>query len=144
MDALETLVQTNFLKMTYLQEMAQHKQHQPSIKYDKEFDALLILFEPENQDVVAHYVDNHVALLYVAETLEIVGIQIEDFRLSFLPAHERVARLWQLSETGEKISDMGDIIFYAEKRLPKVAREVAKATEEVLGERGQELVAAFG
>ncbi len=144
MAKIEPLIQTHHLKMSYLQDIAEAKQHQPIVKYDRVFDALLILFAPNDQEIVAHYVDDHVALLYLADSLEIVGLQIEDFALSFLPAHENVAHLWQLRETGEEISDMGDIIFYAEKRLPKVAKEVAKATEDLLGEQGQELVAAFG
>lgn len=141
---LETLIQTSQLKMTYLQQLSHDKYHQPVVKYDKELDTLLILFEVSDQEVVAHYVDDYVALLYLADNLEIIGLQIEDFTLSFLPAHENIARLWQLSETGEEVSDMGDIIFYAQKRIPKVAKEVVKATEEMLGEQGQELAAAFG
>ncbi|MEP7291482.1 MAG: hypothetical protein ABI835_06845 [Chloroflexota bacterium] len=143
MTQLPNLIQSNQLKTGYLAEMARSKQHQATVKYDRDFDALLVFFQTENTQIVAHYVDDYVALLYIAENLEIVGLQIEDFTLSFLPAHENVARLWQLRGTGEEVSDMGDIIFYAEK-IPKVAQEVVKAAEELLGEQGQELAAAFG
>lgn len=140
MDTIRPLIRSDQLKTRYL---AKSKKPQITVKYDKNFDALLILFASDEEEFVAHYVDDRIALLYRSDNMEIIGLQIEDFQLDFLPAHENVARLWQLRGTGEQISDMGDIILYAENRLPKVAREVAKATKEVLGEPGDELVAAL-
>lgn len=142
MAKLKPLIQSNQLKTDCLTQLAKTKQAF-NVEYDEILDSLSIYFNPDDQIMVAHYVDDHIALLYLADTLEIVGLQIEDFTLDFLPAHENVARIWRLSDTGEQISDMRDIILVAKKRLPKVAQEVAQATKDVLGEPGLELAAAL-
>jgi hypothetical protein len=142
MTHLKPLVQTSQLKTSVLAQIGQRKQ-QPTIRYDKAFDALKIVFDLSEQTIVAHYVDDHVALLYMADDLEIVGLQIEDFVHDFLPAHENVQRVWRLSGTGATIADMGDIIVVAQANLPKVAKEVAKATKKILGAPGDDLVAAL-
>jgi hypothetical protein len=69
--------------------------------YDEDFDALIMLVVPPDTETVVHYLDDepHVALLYEPASLEIVGVQIEDFELSFIPWLEASKREWKLSET---------------------------------------------
>jgi hypothetical protein len=69
--------------------------------YDEDFDALILLVVPPDTETVVHYLDDepHVALLYEPDSLEIVGVQIEDFELSFIPWLEASKREWKLSET---------------------------------------------
>jgi len=53
-----------------------------SVKYNLELDLLTIRFVSIlNIETVVHYLedDEHIALLYSANTLEVVGLHIEDF-----------------------------------------------------------------
>src|ERR1700730_1814722 len=97
-------------------------------------------------ETVVHYVDDHVALLYRADDLEIVGLQVEDFQHSFVPSHANVQRVWRLSDTGAKLENVGDMILVVEafeRKKMTVAREVAKAAEPLVGEPAIELAAAI-
>jgi hypothetical protein len=68
--------------------------------YDEDFDALILLVVSPDTETVVHYLDDepHIALLYEPESLEIVGVQIEDFVLSFIPWLKATNREWKLSE----------------------------------------------
>ena len=77
-----------------LAKLAESKPHTLYFQYDKEADILILQFVPREVKTVVHYVDDHVALLYQAQDLEIVGLQVEAFERSFLPNHEEVRRLW--------------------------------------------------
>jgi hypothetical protein len=140
---IKRLVQTSELRTGKLTELARKRQLNISIFYDKAFDALMLLFIPNDQETVVHYTDGDVALLYLPDTLEIVGLQIEDFESKFLQVHESVRRVWRLSESGVSLQDYSDLIFALDLLKPQVAREVIKASEEWLGEPGAELAAAL-
>ncbi len=140
---MKHLVSIKELKTTLLKSFTQESRTPVFVDYDKDFDALFLRIVPLDKETVAHYVDEHVALLYEADSYEIVGLQIENFELSFVPKHDAVRRVWKLSESGIALTDLGDMIFEIETRKPEVAREVVKATQDVLGEPGPELVAAF-
>lgn len=140
---IERLVATKKLKMTRLNE-AQEKRVVSYFHYDPMFDALMIMFVPPETETVVHYIDHHVALLYEPDTREIVGIQVEAFERSFLSEHDQVRRVWRLSDaTDDKIEDLGDMILAIERRKPEVAREVIKASRDLLGIPGEKMVAAF-
>jgi hypothetical protein len=141
MDEIKPLVTNEELKTSLLETLASDKSGHVFVKYDDVFDALMILVVSPDNETVVHYVDDHVALLYLADTREIVGLQVEDFVHSFVPQHEAVSRVWRLSGSGVRLEDFGDMILAVEKMKPKVAREVVKATEDVLGEPGAELAA---
>ena len=140
---IKRLVQTSELRTGKLLEFARTLQLQISIFYDKAFDALMLLFIPNDQETVVHYTDGDVALLYLPDTLEVVGLQIEDFESKFLQSHEAVRRVWRLSEAGVSLQDYADLIFAVDLLKPQVAREVIKVSEEWLGEPGAELAAAL-
>jgi hypothetical protein len=137
MAGIEPLMSTNHLKTTYL------RQKPPAlhVKYDTAFDAFTLLLVPPETETIVHYLDNYVAFLYEPDTKEIVGIQIEAFERKFLPKHEAVRRVWKLSDACPDLQDVGGMILAVERITPKVAWEVAKATEDILGEPGQELAA---
>lgn len=139
MAGLEHLTFTSELKTSLLKSLAQKNQIQLLLKYDREFDALMLLWVSPDIESIVHYIDDQVALLYQSETKEIVGMQIEDFEHSFLPRHDTVQRVWRLSEADAKIEDLGDLIFAIERKKPGVAREIFKATEDLLGNEGVEL-----
>lgn len=140
---IEHLVPSNQLKTNKLKAASSKPQILPIVDYDKDFDALTLRIVPVDVETVAHYVDDHVALLYEAETLEIIGLQVEDFRHSFLPAHDSVRKVWKLSDSGIELNDFGDMILATERMKPNVAREIVKATRNILGAPGKELAAAF-
>jgi hypothetical protein len=135
------LVDTKQLKTTLLRKSAAQRTLQLIVDYDKHFDALYIRFlAPDpNIDTVVHYIDEHVAFLYRADDMEIVGLQVEDFEFSFLPSHDNVMRVWKASDAGITFEDLGDMMLEVGRRKPEVAREVVRATEDVLGEPGIEL-----
>lgn len=142
MAKLERLIQTTELKTNLLRKFRPGEQHPVYIKYDPVFDAFMMLFVPPETEVVVHYIDDHVGLLYTPEDLEIVGLQVEAFEHSFLANHDTVRRVWKLSDSCEELTDVGDIIFAFEKRAPVVAQEVTKATAGLLGKPGRELAKA--
>jgi hypothetical protein len=144
MAGIEHLIATSQLKTNILGQLAKEQRHRLFINYDREFDALMLLFVSPEIETVVHYVDDHVGLLYEADTLEIVGMQVEAFEHSFLSAHENVRRIWRLRDVGVTVEDFGDIVFAFERIKPKLARELVKAAEDVLGEPGAELAAALG
>ncbi len=143
MAGIKRLVSTATLKTARLRE-AQQKHLPVYFHYDSGFDALMILIVPPETETVVHYLDENVALLYEPHTLEIVGIQVEDFESSFVPAHDGVRRVWRLSDAAEgKLEDMGDLILAIEARKPQIVREVISASRSVLGPPGEELAAAL-
>lgn len=142
---IERLVATEQLKTNRLAEVvSQGMLHEPyAIRYDAEFDALFILLAPPQEETIVHYVDDHVALLYEANSMEIVGIQIEAFEHSFLPKHVTIQRAWRLSDAGVKLEDFGDLSLAVERMRPRVVHEVVKATRKWLGPQGDKVAAAF-
>ena len=136
---LEHLTFTSELKTTLLHSYTDDEKPRALVSYDADFDALIILLAP-TKDTIVHYInDDHVALLYEADTKEIVGIQIEDFVYSFLPKHDSVDQIWRLSESDAKVENVGDLILAFERKTPQIAHEVFKATAELLGREGLEL-----
>ena len=109
-----------------------------SFDYDAEFDALTLRFIQNTPDVIVHYIDNHVGLLYQPDSKEIVGVQIEDFAHSFLPNHDAIRKVWNLNSTDSRIENVGDLQIIFERKKPQVAREVFKLTENLLEKEGFE------
>ncbi len=143
MATIPTLVQTHQLKTGLLRTLSKSHAVQLTVDYDRHFDAFMFLIAPNDKELIAHYVDGNVALLYQAETLEVVGLQIEAFERNFLASHDTVRRIWKLSDTGEKLENLGDVLFAIERLKPQMAREIVKATEDMLGDPGVDLVAAL-
>jgi hypothetical protein len=137
MAEIKRLVETNQLKTSRLAESIFSTNQPAFFKYDTEFDALIFLVVPPSTETVAHYLDEHVALLYEPRTKEVVGLQVEDFEHSFIPQHEEVLRVWRLSDSPTKIEDFRDLVITVESVQPKVAKEVFKVTEDLLSSQGR-------
>jgi hypothetical protein len=78
--------------------------------------------------------------------MNVVGFQVEAFQHAFIPKHAAVGRIWRLSDSGldiKQIKDYGDLILNFERNSKDMAREVIRATEDVIGEPALELVAAL-
>lgn len=130
---IEQLMPTQQLRTNILRGIRPGSHSCLYFKYDPVFDALKFQIVPPDTNTVVHYVDDYVGLLYTADDLEIVGLQIEAFEHSFLSRHDAVQRVWRLSESCE-LEDFGDIILTVERRNPEVAREVVRAARDTLGE----------
>ena len=138
MAAIERLKRTNDLKLSLLQKMAAGNQHVINMYYDSPADTLLFLFASQDTPTIAHYIDEHVALLYQPENNEVVGIQVEDFQASFVNEYVNVQKAWKLSESckDSNIQDLGDISIVFERQKPVIAREVARVTKDILSQKG--------
>jgi hypothetical protein len=80
-------ISTKDLKMTRLAQARGQYPPQFSVNYDSDFDVLMILIVLPGTEVVAHYIDDHIALLYDPKDLQVVGILVEDLECNFLPEH---------------------------------------------------------
>jgi hypothetical protein len=135
------LVETGELKTNRLAQIAAGiSSSAVSISYDHDFDALVLLaFEPDS-DLIAHYVAENVALLYDEHSMEIAGVQVENFEHSFVPKHNELQITWTLSDAlGQKFDNLGDLMLAVERRKPEIAREVIRAAKSI----PQELAAVF-
>jgi hypothetical protein len=140
MAEIKRLVPTKNLKRTLLNHLAESKSAQVFVNYDEDFDALMILFVPPETPTVVHYLDEHVGLLYRTDDQEIVGLQVESFESSFVPAHDAVKSVWKLSEAvGAEVKDVGDMMLIVERAKPQVAKEVIRSVEDL----PEEMVAAL-
>jgi hypothetical protein len=137
------LIDTSQLKIGLLAQLARDKHSPLVVHYNSDFDAFMLLVVSPETETVVHYVDDHVAFLYHPDTLEIVGLQVEDFRHSFVTNHEAVRRVWELGATNAELHDFGDVLLAVNALKPKIAREVVEAAKETLGEPGEELAAVL-
>ncbi|MBI1258953.1 MAG: hypothetical protein GC204_15895 [Chloroflexi bacterium] len=137
---LENLKSLTDLKWDYLADKQNIARR--NMRYDDLADMFMLLFVPPEQETVVFYVDGYVGLLIDPETMNVVGLQIDAFRRSFLPNHASVQH-WRLSETGVDVQDFGDVILTFDRLNTKIAQEIILATEDVLGEPAAELAAAL-
>jgi hypothetical protein len=142
MAGIEPLISMEQLKMTLLANARANKQRLV-VHYDNVSDTLILQIVPLDVETAVHYVDEQVALICQVEDLEIVGVQVEDFEQSFLPKHDNVLRVWRLGASDESLKDYGDMVLTASRMKPKIAREVVKSTEPLLGKPGKELAEAI-
>jgi len=134
---IKSLIPTEKLKINRLRE---HRGG-THVFYDSRCDALLIQIVPPETETIVHYIDDkNIALLYEAATREIVGLQVEGFKKSFLPKHADVERVWKWSKKIE-LEDFGDLVLTVEKMEPAIAREVVQASRPVIERKDVELAA---
>lgn len=129
-EIVKRLFETKKLKTRILEEIAQ-KKRVGYIRYDAEVDTMTLLFVSPDKETVVHYLEGNIALLYLPDTRDIVGFQIEAFEKSYLPEHSGVERVWNFKEaTG--ISDFGEMIIKIEKIQPIITQEIFKASGSLL------------
>jgi hypothetical protein len=142
MAGIEPLVQTSELKTNRLSGSAAqagaNRVH--AFHYDDLVDAVTILLIQPDEGVVAHYIDDHVGLLYEEDSLEVVGLKIDAFEKVFLPANKAIQGLW-LNIHSDEIKDFGQLTVVFERTQPKVVAEVVKAARPRLGPAGAKLAA---
>lgn len=134
MAIVERLVKTNQLKTTLLFKLVNRKQP-PYLLYDRETDELLLQFISPDTMTIVHYTDdNNVAFLYLPDTMEIVGFQIEAFQKNFLPQHSSLKHVWNLSDPGIQLENLDDLAIIFEQKKQEIAQEMITLTEPMLQE----------
>ncbi len=123
-----------------LNKMSAGKQHVVFMHYDDLSDAIMFMFVSPETKTTVHYIDENVALLYNPDNNEVVGIQVEDFQTSFVDEYTNVKTAWSLRDSCQdlQVQNLGDINLVVERRKPVVAREVAKITEDLLKQGGEQ------
>lgn len=140
MDArIERLVMTNQLK-TNLWHQAAKRGISPSFHFDQKVDAVMLLIADSRAKKIVHYIDDHVALLYDPDSLEIIGLRIENFQKSFLPKYAELQKVWKLSEAC-KVHDLGELEITVRKQEVMVAREISSIARPVAARMGMDLPA---
>lgn len=107
--------------------------------YNPEVDAFTLLFDDPAKPRVVHYIDEHVALLYEPDTLEIVGVRVEAFERAFLPQYARLEKTWNLKDKQVKLTDLWDLTITVQMNQPIVTKEISKITHTIAKKRGLEL-----
>ena len=137
MDAVKRLVPTKSLKTSLLSSMVQRKRSPLFFHYDEETDVFMLLLADPNTETVVHFVDEHVAILYIPDSYEIVGLQIDDFVNIFMPKFNALQKAWKLSDVGVRNGNLWDLTLAVEERKVTVALEVIKAAEPLIGQTAQ-------
>ena len=112
--------------------------------YDPEDDTLFVYFGDRPDEVVVHYMDEYVGLLYDPASLEVVGLQIEAFEYSFVPTHNLNAT-WELSDNDRhQLRSTGDMVHASERKMKAITKEVERIAVDPLlrGGRNRSLVPA--
>lgn len=133
MDAVKRLVPTKALKTSLLTNMVQRKRSPLFFHYDEETDVFMLLLADPETETVVHNVDENVAILYIPDNYEIVGLQIDDFVNTFMPKFNSLQKAWKLSEVGIRNGNLWDLTLAVEEQKVTVALEVIKAAEPLLG-----------
>jgi hypothetical protein len=104
------------------------------VRYDADFDALLILFGNYHDPYIVHPVDEFVSLLYEPATLRVIGLQVEAFERYFVGKYNELEKVWKLSENSDDFphKDLGDFYVTAQKRQPVIVQEVSKIANELI------------
>ncbi len=132
---LERLVQTSELKTTIWKRSAD-KSSRPLFAYNNRVDTITLLVTGQREPTIAHYIDDHVALLYQPDTLEVIGVRVEAFKRSFLPMYARLEKAWKLSDQCSELEDLGDLIIAVKKQEHIMATEVSKITSQIAETKG--------
>lgn len=144
MAVVKSLVSINELKCNLLMDLAKGEKQKDFMYYDEDLDELILLAADPRIETVVHYIENepNVAIIYQADTLEIVGLQIEDFEKVFLPKYSKVEKAWRLSDCVQ-VENLWDMTVIVDQRKPRVAKEIARASIPILGEPARRLEKVF-
>jgi hypothetical protein len=137
MDALiEPLVETKSLNMNLWRTAIQQKSA-PYFYANPRLDLVMVLIVDPRTPKVTHFVDAHVALLYLAENREVVGFRIEGFEKAFLPLYADLQKVWRLSEVkGSAMHNLGDLSIIVRRQEEKMATELTRVARPIFERAG--------
>ena len=139
MAGLERLVDTKELKTTLWTQVNERPGLQTFIYYNERVDALTLLIVPRETRKRVHYIDDHVALLYDPQTMEVIGIRVESFQRSFLPKYAELEKAWSLKDKGIQLNDFGDLVIAVNRVRPRVVEVLSTITGDLAEKRGLKL-----
>lgn len=90
----QSIIALDDLKTTLLDDPDHRSTLQMRLSYDELADALTLQFVPNDQETVVLTVDDYVGLLYLPDSLELVGVYIEDVQYGFLDEHPQLRDVW--------------------------------------------------
>jgi hypothetical protein len=137
---LEQLVATSSLKMNVWKEAVRRKST-PYFYANTRLDMVMVMVVDPRTAKITHFIDEHVALLYLADSREIIGFQIEAFEKSFLPLYSDLQKVWRLSDITPALRSVGDLMIASRKREVQMATALTKVTKPILANAGMDLPA---
>jgi hypothetical protein len=90
----QPLIGLDDLKTTLLDDPDHRSTLQMQLSYDELADALTLQFVSNTIETVVLTVDDYVGLLYLPDSLDLVGVYIEDVKYGFLDEHPQLRDVW--------------------------------------------------
>ena len=116
---------------TSLWRNANKEKQQPQFSYEDEIDTLFMYFiSNKSAPVVTHYLDQNVAVLFNADSNEIVGFSIEGFERSFSSKYSP-SNLWRMSRLGVRINGLKEFTFCVMKEDEIKINQPIKVEKEI-------------
>ncbi len=125
MAAFEPLIDPKDIRTTLLAELGRQTHYLTSMSYDEYVDALTLLFVPNDQEWVVHFIDEHVGFAYLADSLELVGLYIEGVQHGFLQEYEELQHVW--NEWSQALRE--------NRATPSLAARLVTEITEAIGRR---------
>ncbi len=130
-----TMITIDDLKTTFLKEQTSLDVH---MSYEPLADTLKLQFVSPEQETVVLTFDDYVGWLYMPDSLEVVGVFIEDVKYGFLALHPDLKRVWDAWESSQKQQRDSNKMLSLE-----LTKAVMKAITGDYSDSVPELVAAF-
>lgn len=111
---------------------------QISMSYDDVSDTLTLQVVPNTLETVVLTIDDYVGLLYLPDSLEMVGVFIEDVAYGFLAQHPELQGDWKRWTTA-----LGNQDAVTPSQFLRVATSILHAVHDHLVEETPELALAF-
>jgi uncharacterized protein YuzE len=138
--AIVRLMETRHLKTKLWHEAAQSRAR-PAFSYNPDADVLMLLFVDPQRLKVTHYLDEHIALLYLRDSGEIIGMRIEAFKTLFLPRYVELKMAWVLKRSCEGSEDVSDLGMVIEKQEQVLAKEISRIARPIVEHAGVKMPA---
>lgn len=106
------------------------------VDYDTDADIFYLHFGEQPAEIVVHYIDDYIGVLYDPSTLQVVGMQIEAFQYSYVPTHG-LTNTWELSDAEQRrLKNTADVLEASERKKKAVAAELDRiAVRPLIGRR---------
>jgi hypothetical protein len=137
---IQQLVETKSLKMN-LWKKAVRSKATPYLYANPRLDVVMVMVVDPRTPKITHFVDEHVALLYLADSREIIGFRIEAFEKSFLPHYAELQKVWRLSDVKSDLRSLGDLLITARRQEVQMAVALTNVARPILAKAGMEIPA---
>lgn len=129
MAAIKRIIQPSQFKVDLLNQFIAGKIAPKFVHYDVELDELFMVFQDKEIPNAAHPLDDFISLLFEPISMEVIGVQVDDFQGEFLSRCPTVRKVWKVNDCCDNFEDIQRVY---EKKEPQIAREVACVAEQLL------------